>query len=148
MYANSIATKFSTLFSENQISMSAKRTCYECNGCFSFTIELVGGSRLRSNCVTTSTIHSCSLGKRSISCCTSIPQCWIILCISSCTSSTHRNEGSSSFRICRLTSNSKETSGTKRAGLGPVALRIAVSMSTLLRSANGLIESRVLPKVS
>ena len=44
-----------------------------------------------------------------ISCWTSLPQCWMILCISSWTSSTQRRLGSSSRLICLLTSNSKLT---------------------------------------
>ena len=43
----------------------------------------------------------------------------MILSISSCTSSTQRNPGSSRRRICRLTRSSKEISGTNSAGLGP-----------------------------
>ena len=52
-------------------------------------------------------------------CLTCVPQCWIIRCSSSCTSSTQRRLGSSSRRICLFTSSSNDTSGTKRAGLGP-----------------------------
>ena len=40
------------------------------------------------------------------------------------------------------------TSGTNSAGLGPVALRMAVKMSRGVRPVNGWIESKVLPKVS
>ena len=50
---------------------------------------------------------------------TCVPQCCMIRCISSCTSSTHRRLGSSRRRICRFTRSSKDTSGTKRAGRGP-----------------------------
>ena len=41
----------------------------------------------------------------------------------------HLSEGSSRRLICLFTSSSKDTSGTKRAGRGPVALRMAVRMS-------------------
>lgn len=45
----------------------------------------------------------------SISCWTSLPQCWMILCISSWISSTQRNDGSSRRRICRFTNSSNDT---------------------------------------
>lgn len=50
---------------------------------------------------------------------TCVPQCWMILCISSWTSSMQRRLGSSNLWICRLTRSSNEISGTNNAGLGP-----------------------------
>ena len=41
-----------------------------------------------------------------------------------------------------------QTSGTNNAGRGPVALRMAVKMSKVVKPVNGCMESRVLPKVS
>lgn len=111
------------------------------------TISLVIGKRFLSNPVSTSTMESCCLGKcRSslqpnknavnsvhfnfillcfrkefcwLTCVLKEEQCWMILCSSSWTSSTHRRLGSSRHLICRFTKSSKETSGTKSAGRGP-----------------------------
>ena len=49
-----------------------------------------------------------------------VPQCCMMRCSSSCTSSMHLSPGSSSRLIWRLTSNSNDTSGTNSAGLGPL----------------------------
>lgn len=51
-------------------------------------------------------------------------QCWMIRCSSSWTSSTQRRLGSSRRLICRFTSSSKDTSGTKSAGRGPCRANI------------------------
>lgn len=54
-----------------------------------------------------------------------VPQCCMIRCSSSCTSSIHRKPGSSRRLICRFTSSSNDTSGTNSDGLGPYKNKIA-----------------------